>query len=255
MNAPLVSVCVFAAVVIAGVAGTSVRKRLQPHHLNDETKDIVKFGSGFIATMAALVLGLLVASAKSSYDAKAAEVEQVAAKVILLDQILRQYGQESASTRQALQAAFTQLHATTWGNGESIGVAKAGSASSSAEGASDFRRAVAGLVPANDAQRAVQARALESIDDLRQTRWLFTVQSTERASLPLLLVLVTWLCVIALCTGLYAPRNGIAGTVAVLCAASVSGAIFLIVEMYSPFDGFLRVSDAPFQAALGYLKQ
>ena len=61
--------------------------------------------------------------------------------------------------------------------------------------------------------------------------------------------------VIALCTGLYAPRNGIAATVAVLCAASISGAIFLIVEMYSPFDGCLRVSDAPFRAALGYLKQ
>jgi hypothetical protein len=96
---------------------------------------------------------------------------------------------------------------------------------------------------------------LQIIDDLGQTRWLFTVQSTESASVPLLLVLATWLCVIALCTGLYAPRNGIAATVAVLCAASVSGAVFLIVEMYTPFDGFLRVSDAPFRAALGYLKQ
>jgi hypothetical protein len=255
MNSLAVFLCVFAVVLIAGYAGTAVRKRLQPHHLNDETKDIVKFSSGFIATMAALVLGLLVASAKNSYDAKAAEVEQVAAKAMLLDQMLRHYGPEAASARQALQAAFTQLYATTWAKGESTGVAKGGAASPSTEVASDFRRAVAALVPANDAQRGIQARALEIIDDLRQTRWLFTVQSTERASLPLLLVLVTWLCVIALCTGLYAPRNGMAATAAVLCAASVSGAIFLIVEMYSPFDGFLEVSDAPFRTALGYLKQ
>ena len=121
--------------------------------------------------------------------------------------------------------------------------------------ASEVRKAVAQLVPGGDAQRAVQARALEIIDDLGQTRWLFLVQSTERASVPLLLVLVTWLSVIARCTGLYAPRNAIAATVAVLCAASVSGAIFLIVEMYSPFDGILKVSDAPFRTALGYLKQ
>jgi hypothetical protein len=255
VNSLAVFLCVFAAVLIAGFAGTAVRKRLQPHHLADETKDIVKFSSGFIATMAALVLGLLVASAKSSYDAKVAEVEQVAAKAILLDQILRHYGPEAASARQALQSAFTQLHATMWSKGESMGVAKGGSGLPSTEVASNFRNEVSALVPANDAQRAVQARALEIVDDLRQTRWLFTVQSTESVSLPLLTVLVTWLSVIALCTGLYAPRNGIAATAAVLCAASVSAAIFLIVEMYSPFDGLLRVSDAPFRTALGYLKQ
>jgi ABC-type multidrug transport system fused ATPase/permease subunit len=255
MNSLVVFLCVFAVVLIAGFAGTSVRKHLQPHHLNDETKDIVKFSSGFIATMAALVLGLLVASAKSSYDARAAEVEQVAAKAILLDQMLRHYGPEAASARQALQAAFAQLYATTWAKGESMDVAKGGPASSSTEVASDFRKAVSALVPANDAQRAVQARTLEIMDDLRQTRWLFTVQSTERVSLPLLIVLVTWLSVIALCTGLYAPRNGMAATAAVLCAGSVSAAIFLIVEMYSPFDGLLKVSDAPFRTALGYLKQ
>ena len=122
-------------------------------------------------------------------------------------------------------------------------------------GPQDIRKAVAQLVPGSDAERTAQARALGIIDDFVQTRWLFLVQSTERASVPLLLVLVTWLSVIALCTGLYAPRNAIAATVAVLCAASVSGAIFLIVEMYSPFDGLLRISDAPFQTALGYLKQ
>jgi hypothetical protein len=254
VNSLAAFLCVFTAVLIAGFAGTSVRKRLQPHHLTDETKDIVKFGSGFIATMAALVLGLLVASAKSSYDAKVAEVEQVAAKIILLDQVLRQYGPEAASARQALQAIFTERYRMTWVNAESIGVAKGGAAPSAGR-ATELRGAVAALAPGNDAQRAVQARALQIVDDLGQTRWLFTVQSTERASLPLLLVLVTWLCVIALCTGLYAPRNGIAATVAVLSAASVSGAVFLIVEMYSPFDGFLKVSDAPFRTALGYLKQ
>jgi hypothetical protein len=143
----------------------------------------------------------------------------------------------------------------TWVNAESIGVAKGGSPPVPAMTAAELRRAVAQLAPGNDAQRAAQAKALEIIDDFGQTRWLFIVQSTEHASVPLLLVLVTWLAVIALCTGLYAPRNAIAGMVAVLCAASVSGAIFLIVEMYSPFDGFLKVSDAPFRAALGYLKQ
>jgi len=251
----LVSLCVFAAVLTAAGAGSLLGKFLQPHHLNSDTKDIVKFGSGFIATMAALVLGLLVASAKGSYDAKAAEVEQAAAKVILLDQVLRQYGQEATPARQVLQAVFMQRYSLKWVRAESVEVARGAAPAAPAMSAADLHRAVAQLQPANDAQRAVQARALGIIDDFAQTRWLFVVQSTEGASVPLLIVLVTWLGVIALCTGLYAPRNSIAATVAVLCAASVSGAIFLIVEMYSPFEGILRVSDAPFRAALGYLKQ
>ena len=256
MSSLLVSACVFAVVLAAGVLGTVMRTRLQPHHLNDETKDIVKFGSGFIATMAALVLGLLVASAKSSYDAKAAEVEQAAAKVILLDQVLRQYGQDAAPARRVLQAVMAERHSMTWVRAESVDVAKGAVApSSSMIGAAEIRKAVSQLVPASDAQREAQTRALAIVDDSVQLRWLFLVQSTESVSFPLLIVLVTWLSVIALCTGLYAPRNSIAATVAVLCAASVSGAIFLIVEMYSPFDGVLKVSDAPIRAAFGYLKQ
>ena len=255
MNSIAVSLCVFAAVLVAGLAGAALRKRLQPHHLSDETKDIVKFGSGFIATMAALVLGLLVASAKNSYDAKFAEVEQGAGKIILLDQLLRQYGQEALPARGMLQAVFTQRYTMTWVGAESVGVAKGVAPSPAPLSAADIRKAVAQLVPANDAQRAAQAKALDVIDDIGQMRWLFLVQSSENVSVPLLVVLITWLSVIALCTGLYAPRNAVAATVAVLCAASVSGAIFLIVEMYSPFDGLLRVSDAPFRIALGYLKQ
>lgn len=254
MSSLLVSLSVFVVVLTASIVGTMVRARLQPHHLSDETKDIVKFGSGFIATMAALVLGLLVASAKTSYDAKVAEVEQAAAKVILLDQVMRQYGPEAATARQVLLTVFTQRHTMTWVRAESVGVGQ-GASPTSMMGPQDIRKALAQLAPANDAQRMVQTRALDIVDDFAQTRWLFLVQSTQRASVPLLLVLVTWLSVIALCTGLYAPRNAIAATVAVLCAASVSGAIFLIVEMYSPFEGILKVSDAPFRTALGYLKQ
>ena len=251
----VVSLAVFVVVLAAGVLGTSLRKRLQPHHLSDETKDLVKFGSGFIATMAALVLGLLVTSAKSSYDAKATEMEHAAGKIILLDQVLRQYGQEAAVARQQLEAVFTQRYTMRWVTAESVGVAKGATPSPPAMSGADVRKVVAQLVPANDAQRAAQAKALEIIDEIGQMRWLFIVQSTEGVSLPLLVVLVTWLGVIALCTGLYAPRNGMALTVAVLCAASVSGAIFLIVEMYSPFDGVLKVSDAPLRTALGYLQQ
>ena len=214
MSASLISLLALAAIVAGAIAGALLGKLLPEHHLSNDSKDIVKFGSGFIATLAALVLGLLVASAKSSFDAKAAEVEASAAKVILLDQALRQYGADAKPARDVLRSV---------------------------------------LVSANDEQRALKERSLQVVDDFMQTKWLFVAQSTEGVSTPLLVVLVVWLATIAFCTGLYAPRNATVAMVGLLCAASAAGAIFVIVEMYQPFDGILRISDAPLRAALGYL--
>lgn len=253
MSALGIAAIVFVSVLGGGALGSLLGRKLPPDHLSPESKDIVKFGAGFIATMAALVLGLLVASAKNSYDAKATEIEQTAAKIILLDQSLRQYGPETKSVRDRLRAALIERSRLTWVTSESSAVAEGAAPSPTAGHADAIRAAVAALVPANDSQRALQARSLQILDDLLQTRWLFIAQSTEGISTPLLVVLATWLAAIALCTGLYAPRNATVAMVAVVCAVSVSGAIFLIAEMYEPFSGILKISDAPLRTAIGYL--
>ena len=254
MNAIGVSLIVLVTVLAGAVLGSLLGKKLPKHHLSDESKEIVKFGAGFIATMAALVLGLLVASAKSSYDAKAAEIQQGAAKVILLDQVLRQYGPEAKPARETLRAVMVARHSMTWVNSESLAVAQ-GASPPTGVGPDAIRGSVAALAPASDTQRSLQTRSLAIIDDFMQMRWLFIAQSTEDISMPLLAVLVTWLTTIAFFTGLYAPRNGTVAAVALLCAVSVAGAIFLIAEMYTPFSGILRISDAPLRTAMGYLNQ
>ena len=255
MNALLTSFCVLVVVMVGAVVGSIVGKRLPEHHLSEASKEIVKFGAGFIATMAALVLGLLVASAKGSYDAKAAEMQQAGAKIILLDQILRQYGQEAKPARDLLRALLIQRQSMTWVRSETAAVAqgRTGSAAAERPPGDDLRTTIAALVPANDTQRAAQARSLQTIDDFMQMRWLFIAQSTDRVSMPLLVALAVWLTTIAFCTGLYAPRNATVAVVGLLCAVSVAAAIFLIIEMYEPFSGILRISDAPLRTALGYL--
>src|SRR5215471_8787492 len=82
--------------------GLALRARLREHHLSTETKDFVKLGVGIIATMTALVLGLLVASAKSSFDAQKGELGQMAANIVLLDRALAHYGPEAKEARQVL---------------------------------------------------------------------------------------------------------------------------------------------------------
>ena len=254
MDALLTALVVVVLIVVAAFAGSSLGRRLPSHHLSEASKDIVKFGAGTIATLAALVLGLLVASAKSSYDAKVAETEQSAAKVILLDQLLRQYGPDAKPAREILRNTLIARYNMTWVHSQSVEVAEGKTAGRPAMGADAIRAAIFALVPVNDAQRSLQTRALQAVDDFTQMRWLFIAQSTEGMSIPLLIVLVIWFMTVSFSTALYAPRNGTIAAVAVLSAISVGAAIFLIAEMYTPFSGMLRIPDAPMRAALHYLE-
>ena len=92
MNTTLTALIVFGCLVGAVLIGITIRGLLPEAHLSSETKDAVKVAMGLVATMSALVLGLLVSSAKSSYDIQRTEVIQMAAKVAFLDRVLIAYG-------------------------------------------------------------------------------------------------------------------------------------------------------------------
>src|SRR5271156_1258708 len=99
-----ISWVVFACVFGGALVGMLLRATLPAHHLNADSKDVVKLGMGLVATMSALVLGLLVASAKSSFDAQGAQLKQMSANVVLLDRVLAHYGPETKEARDALRA-------------------------------------------------------------------------------------------------------------------------------------------------------
>ena len=103
MNPIATSVIVLACVFGGALAGLFLRIRLPDQHLQDDSKDIVKLGIGVIATMAALVLGLLVSSAKDSFDRTSVEVTLGAAKIVQLNHALAQYGDETKEIRGALR--------------------------------------------------------------------------------------------------------------------------------------------------------
>jgi hypothetical protein len=202
------------------------------------------------------VLGLLVASAKSSFDSKLEEVEQSAAKIILLDQNLRQYGDDAKPVRELLRDVLVAKLNITWVE-SAMRVANQPKAVAVPPriGIQEIRARILALTPGNNEQRSLQSRALAIVDDLTQTRWLLIEQSTASVSKPMLAIMVLWLATIAGCLGICAPRNATVLGVTLLCALSVSCAIFLILEMYDPFAGLLQISDAPMRTAIDYLNQ
>lgn len=229
--------------------GMFLRAVLPQSHLSADSKDVVKMGMGLVATMSALVLGLLVSSAKSSFDALSNELTRASSEIILLDRTLALYGPESKEVRDQLRSSVAGVVDRI----ESKKSANAYQVRASTHGAEALDEKIQGLLPKDDRQRSVQARALSILTSLQETRWLIYEQESTSISLPMLIILLSWLTTLFVSFGVFAPANGTAVTALSVSALSVSGAILLILELYSPYKGVLRISSAPLRAALTQL--
>jgi hypothetical protein len=230
-----------------------LRSRLPEHHLSAESKDVVKLAMGVVATMTALVLGMLVASAKASFDAQRHGLAQLAANVIVLDRFLAYYGEEARPTRELLRASVADLLRRTWPEDDPAEGRPGAGARTESRYEGLYVQTLA-LRPTTDAQRALQAQALKVVGDTAQTRWLLFAQ--ERGSTipsPLLVILVVWLTFLLTSFGLFAPGNATALLSLAVCALSVSSAVFLILDLGHPFHGTIRVSGESLRIALEQL--
>jgi hypothetical protein len=241
--------CIFAGALL----GLGLQRLLPSHHLSKETQDVVKLSAGMIATLTAMVLGLLVSSAKTSFDAMNNGLVQGGAKFILLDRALVRYGPETKATRAQLQRALAGGLETVWPM-EKTGVS-ALTAFERANGMDLVQDKLRDLTPQNDAQRQALAQAQQIAGDLSQTRWLLIEQQQNQLPFPLLLVLVFWLTLLFVSFGLFAPPNATVLTVLFVGAGAVSVAIFLVIELNQPLEGFVKISNAPLRHALQHLNQ
>jgi len=240
--------------VMAGAAlGVVLRNVLPPEHMSEQSRNIVNVAIGLVATLAALVLGLLVASAKNSFDARNEEVKQSATRLVVLDRTLRQYGSDTKSVRDLIRELTQQRIDRRWYTADNVDRSRQLRADAAKSEA--IRAKLWELAPATDAQRWLHARALVLISDIEQARWLLV--ETEESSIPraFLVVLVFWFTAIATGLGLFAPRNRTTLAFSVVSAVSIASAIFLILEMDQAFGGVIQVSDAPIRAAIAALSR
>jgi hypothetical protein len=229
--------------------GIALRTLVPKHHLAPESRGVVNAGMGLVATLAALVLGLLIASAKGSYDSQSAELTELSAKGVFLDRVLAHYGPETREARELLRSSVVRILNQMWSK-ESTGLFQTAPSASGAEVLADK---IQELSPKNDAQRAMQAQAMSIVMALGQTRWLIYAQRLSSVSIPLLVVLTFWVTALFASFGLFAPFNATTVASLFISAVSVSCAIFLILGMYTPYEGLIRVSDLPLRAALAQL--
>ena len=237
VNSVTVSLIAFACIFGGALLGMFLRTHLPEHHLSEDSKRVVNLGAGIIGPLAALVLGLLVASAKGNYDTQSNELTAVGAKIILLDRGLALYGPDAKYSRDLLRHFIYRMIKSLWPNERHTPALPAAPPSSQVE----LYETIEGLSPQNEIQRSIKAQAIAIIVDIAEKRWLLFEQQRSYVSKPLLVVLVFALAINFLSFGLFAPRNGTVIATLCLCAIAMAGAIFLILELYHPFGGFIQI--------------
>jgi len=248
-----VGIVVFSFTFGGALVGMRLRTALPAHHLDDETRETVKVGIGLIATMTALVLGLVTASAKSAFDGLDTTVKHTAADLLSLDRTLARYGPETREIRASLEDSVGRRIEEVWPHGRSVSAQL--DPSESAHRVEQLAEAIRRLEPTTREQRWLQERALNLAETLLDTRWLVFSGLSSSIPVPFLSILLFWLTVTFASFGLFAPRNATAITLLLVCALSVAGAVFLVLELDGPFDGLITVSPEPMKYALAHLGQ
>jgi Protein of unknown function (DUF4239) len=248
MSPIALSFLAFALALVGILLGSFMQRLLPEGHLGSDSKEVVKLSMGVVATLAALVLGLLVASAKSTYDARESEINQITANVILIDSLLAKYGDEAQAARASLRQAIPPVVDKIWREGQSV-LLQSTPFKAAAEGEAFYQR-VQELQPSNDIQRGLQARIIQVTNDLMQSRFLLFSHLGSSIPVPFLAVLLVWLIILFAGFSLLAPANATTLASLLICALSVSGAIFLIMELNEPFSGLMVIRSEPLRNAL-----
>jgi len=249
MSAITTSLMVCACVFGGALFGMFLRSVLPEHHLTADSKSTMNLGMGLIGTMSGIALGLLVASAAGKYDTQKNELTKMSADLVMLDRVLAHYGSETKESRDLLRGTVARILDRIWPKDRSQGV-KLDPAGSGGESMYDE---IQQLSPQDDAQHYLKAQALTIAMDIGRTRWLMYEQGNVPLPWALMAVVVFWLTIVFISFGLHAPRNATVVGVLFLCALSVSGAIFLILEMYTPFGGLIHISSTTLRDALAQL--
>ena len=229
----------FASILIGAAVGMVLRRALPADLLEGGSKEAIRLGAGFLSTLAALVIGLMIASAKNTYDSQNTNIRQLGTNAVLVDQMLTKYGADAKAARTLLREIIPSATARIWrenvsGNGSTLVIS---------ETAERFYNAVEGLKPANAEQTSLKSRIIQLTTDMGRTRLLVFTQGEDAIPLPFFIVLVFWLVAIFASFSLFAEPGPIVIASTLVFALSVSSALFLIVDLSHPFQGLMQISN------------
>jgi hypothetical protein len=243
-----IGVIVFIFCFGGALLGLYLHPKVPRSHMTVEAQEAVRLSTGMIATLASVVLGLLITNVKSGFDSISQDVERFGTSLILLDQTLRQLGPPADAARQALREYTKRAIQDVWpdDSAQPIKVENA----DSYEVLRRVGNQVLNFDPADRLQRILIAEAVQRYQNVNTLRWRLIEESGTTVSVPLLAMLIFWMAISFAGFGFNAPRNALVLGAMATCALSIAFALFMTVEMDGAFTGLVKVSAAPLRTAL-----
>ena len=255
MDSLTASLLTFFCCFVGYAAGQWLSRFLPEHHYQQsDARDVLKSATGMIATLVALVLGLLVSSAKTTFDRTTDAMNDGGAKLVQIDRLLHKFGPETAPARKNLRRlvneVVTRIEEPNANMRERLKLNE-----SNPENSLDTQLAnpIEALVPQNEQQTRLVKRLGDLLSNLSDNRWVMIERATNKLPFAFLILLFFWLATLFAGFGILSPRNLTIDCAFIICALSMAGAVYLIIEMNEPLDGTVRVSADPLKTALSVM--
>src|SRR5262245_53669235 len=250
-NPVFVGLIVFTVVSAGAFAGWKLRKLLPAEHLTEETKNLVSVSTAIVATVSALVLGLLISNANSSFIRLGGEVTALSAQILRLDKILSRYGSDTQPAREMLRQYAKQKTMDMFpDNPADVHLGNL----STYELLQRLEDSLLALKPDNPRDQWWMGQAMTLASKIGETRWLIAQQVGQGTPKTFVALLVFWLVLLFASFGLFAPHNATSAVVLTLCALAVAGAVAMFLELESGFGHMVRVSPEPMRQAVSVLQ-
>lgn len=249
-------------ILLIGASWTCLwmQRILPERHRSAETAGVLRLVISMMVTLAAVVLGLLITESKANFDQVTNDVRGFSTEIIELNRLMRRYGPETDHARLLLREYTAAAIATTWTNEPAPpGALHPPQPSDTMENPTlgrmlgELSEALWALHPSTDTQRGAGALARSRFETLMQLRWKLIEEAPGEVSAALYIILGLWLVLVFASFGLIAPRNALVGIILVLCAVAIASAMFIMLEMDTPFGGLIAVPSTPMRDALAHL--
>lgn len=246
MNDLVTGLIAFVAIFSGALIGIFAARALPEHHLSNESRNAVTISAAIVGTLSALVIGLMISTASSSFSKRSAEVTKIAVDLVLINRMMQRYGPEADDVRAKVRAYATAKTQELF--------PPAGEVPQPTEATVRMLEAtqdsILSLVPSDERRGWLRSQALMLSAGLLEARWLLAEEASSHIPGSFLILLIFWLTLVFASFGLFAPHHATAIVVLFLCSIAVAGGITMILELDSPYSGLVRVSADPMHNAL-----
>ncbi len=245
-----------AVVVFAGaVMGLFLQRYLPEKYTTGPPRDAIGAVAGLLTLLSALVLGLMIWTAYGVYSGQNIAIQTLAAKILQLDFALTDYGPEASAGRAQLRQDLANTITRTWSDKQGGSESAARHFAAAIETLRHKEGYLGSLDPSTDAQKQALAMATQTIESFGQARLQMSFALNNSVSFPLLYVVIFWVTGLFCGYGLMSRGNPMTVIVLAFGALAVGSAVYLILDLSSPYSGFFRASPAPLEQVLSFMGQ